>query len=216
MEILELIRLVSNPLNKISVDIISKRDVTDSLLLLSPAVIGVAALVVSYLSIKTAASTQRENSLTQARIEIATKLKYDRLNAIRDLASKLTADLDAFMMLSFRLKSKTEQIGHFKDNLKTNVSDLVVERASLFNEVFDKLRDIKTLSYKLQTHLDTKIHEDVIITIKRIEVIVGNNEPYASVDLFAELVAEFSRKMYLIIAKEWQEILKYPFGKSHK
>ncbi|WP_127554733.1 hypothetical protein [Serratia marcescens] len=214
MEILELIRLVSNPLNKISVDIISGKSTFDYLLLSAPTVIGILALIVSYCSIKTAASTQRESSLTQARIEIATKLKYDRLNAMTDLASELIVNLDAFMMLSVRLKSQTEAIKHRKDNLKEDVSDSIIRRASLFNEVVDKLRDVKKHSYKLQLLLDTKIHGDIFFTLKRIDEIVNKDDPYGEVKLFSELVVDLSRKIYVILAEEWRDIQDYPFDRS--
>lgn len=214
MEILELIRLVSNPLNKISIDIISEKSIFDYLLLSAPTAIGISALIVSYRSIKTAASTQRESSLTQARIEIATKLKYDRLNSMTDLASELIVNLDAFMMLSARLKSQTEAIKHRKDSLKEDVSDLVIRRAGLFNEIVEKVRDVKKLSYKLQLLLDTGMHEDVFLTLKRIDEIVNKINPYEEINLFSELVADLSRRMYVILAEEWRDIQVYPFDRS--
>ena len=213
VDILELVRLVSNPLNKISVDIVSEKSTVDYLLLWVPSVIGILALIISYFSVSTAATTQRDTSLIQARIEIATKLKYERLNAMRELTSKLSASLDEFMMLCYRLKVLTDEINHYKDNLKASKPDLVMTRAGVFDEHVVKLGTVKTLSYTLQTYLDTKVHGEVIITIKRMENIVGGNEPYAEKNLFEELVKQFSREMYVIMTKEWEEILDYPFEK---
>lgn len=215
MEILELIRLVSNPLNKISIDIISEKSVFDYLLLSAPTAIGILALRVSYCSIKTAAATQRASSLTQARIEIATKLKYERLNAMRDLTSKLSASLEEFMMLSYRLKALEDEIKHYKDNLSLNVSELLITRAGVFDENTVKLGVVKTLSYTLQTYLDVKAHVDVLTIIKEIEGIVGGKEPCANINSFVSLVKKFSREMYVIINKEWGDILAYPFDESH-
>jgi len=117
------------------------------------------------------------------------------------------------MMLCYRLNVLTDEINHYKDNLKASKPDLVMTRAGVFNEQFVKLGTVKTLSYTLQTYLDTKVHEEVIITIKRMERIVGGNEPYAEINLFVELVKQFSREMYVIMTKEWEDILDYPFEK---
>ncbi len=213
VDILELLKLLNGHLNAITINLVSNKDWMDKASLLAPMIIGLAALYVSWDSNRSGMKSQRENSLIQAKMEIATKLKYEWLNSIRELSSQYATSVALTMESSFRMSNIISQIRHYKiiacEN-KDEIKGLNESRIEMYDALAEGRRKVSIAAHMLETYLDANAHQVVFKCMKDIsEIINKENASHKNYDV-EQLLIVFKAEMYSIISSEWKVILEPP------
>lgn len=213
MDILELLKLLNGHLNAITINLVSDKDLVDKVSLLAPMIIGLAALYISWDSNRSITKSQREISLIQAKMEIATKLKYEWLNSIRELSSQYAASVALTMGSCFRMSTIINQSKHYKiigyDN-ERGIKELNESRIEVYNEIEEGRRKVSNAAHMLETYLDVNVHLIVFECMKDISVIINKeNASHKNYDV-EQLLIKFKAEMYNIINSEWKIILEPP------
>ncbi|MEX2952758.1 hypothetical protein AB4K01_16330 [Serratia fonticola] len=214
MDILELLKMLNGHLNTITINLVSDKDWIDKLSVLSPMVIGLLALCFSYKMGRDNITSQKNNSLIQAKIEIATRLKYDWLNAIRDLSSQFTASAVLIMSHSFREKNILIQLQHYNAMGMaagdSEIKELNANRIALYNDISEEKRKLGVLTHTLETYLDNGLHLEVFNIMKAISEVIFKEDLVAKSNEIEKLLFKFKSEMYGIINSEWKLILEEP------
>ncbi|EON2012300.1 hypothetical protein ACNGYR_002124 [Serratia marcescens] len=213
MDILELLKLLNGHLNAITINLVSDKDWMDKVSLLAPMLIGLAALYVSWDSNRSSTKSQRENSLIQAKMEIATKLKYEWLNSIRELSSQYAASVALTMECCFRMSNIINQIKHYRiigcDN-EDDIKELNESRIEMYNEIEEGRRKVSIAAHMLETYLDVNAHLVIFKCMKDISLIINKeNASHKNYDV-EQLLIMFKAEMYNIISSEWKVIVELP------
>lgn len=209
---LELVRLLDNSLKTISVNLNSEKDWVDYISVLSPMVIGVIALILTVISNNRTLKSQKDNSTMIAKVEIATKLKYEWLSNIREISAKLAGELDFITHLSSRINKIEIQIDHYKNNIKSDYADLVRKRADLYEEVMEKKRVSSVMCYKILTYLNQSKHECIFDTVDEFSSVLRMEGPVKDVQGFSEILGKFIEQVHTLLDEEWKDLLNYPLG----
>jgi hypothetical protein len=212
VDILELVRLLDNSLKTISVNLNSEKDWVDYISVLSPMVIGVIALILTVISNNRTLKSQKDNSTMIAKVEIATKLRYEWLSNVREISAKLAGELDCIAHLSTRVNNIENQIKHYKENIKSDVSDLVQKRAIIYEEIMERKRTSSVMCYKMLTYLNESKHDGIFSTIGEFSLVLRKEGQVKDIHEFSNVLSDFIQKIHTLLDEEWKDLLNYPLG----
>lgn len=212
MDMLELLNLLSSNLSTLTVNVNSDKDWVDIASLISPMLIGFAALWISYLSMQASASTAKSTALLQAEMEVATKLKYEWIDSIRDLSSKYSASVDLILSLSFRMNSIISTIKHYKviGSNNPDIKDLDDNRINVYNELFVEKKNLMSLSKKIMLYFDSNSHPKITRLAKEIVSMVSVENPANDTYKITTKLEELECEFYNIINTEWGSMISFP------
>ncbi|EMH4076960.1 TPA: hypothetical protein ACXJRV_003461 [Serratia marcescens] len=210
MDTLEVVSLLNNSLKPISVNINSEKGWLDYLAVLAPMVIGVGALIITAISNYRTLRSQKDNSTMIAKVEIATKLKYEWLRNVRTISAKLAGELDLIAYLSVRMGKIETQIEHFKNNLKTDAGELSQRRADLYEDLAERKRLSSVMCYEIITYLNESKHQIIFDTIGELSGVLRSEGRVKDHHGFSNILSKFIQQIHSLLDDEWKELLNYP------
>ncbi|MBE8812225.1 hypothetical protein [Serratia marcescens] len=214
MDTLEVVSLLNNSLKPISVNLNSEKGWLDYLSVLAPMVIGVVALIITAISNYMTLKSQKVNSTRIAKVEIATKLKYEWLSNVRTISAKLAGELDLIAHLSVRMSNVEIQYEHFKSDLKSDLKsdagELIQRRAGLYEDLAERKRVSSVMCYEILTYLNESKHKSIFETIGELSVILRSEGRVRDHHGFSNTLGKFIQQIHSLLDDEWKELLKYP------
>lgn len=209
---LELLDLLNNNSNALTINVNSDKDLVDVVSMISPMLIGLAALWLSYKSTKASMSTARSSALLQAEMEVATKLKYEWINSIRDLSSKFSTSVDLIISLSFRLNSILSLMEH---NNKVGLSEsndkgFHENRIAVYNALFEEQKNLRSLYKKIMLYFDGGAHPRITCFAKEIATLACVERPADDTYKITTKLDELEGEFYNVINTEWESMISFP------
>lgn len=209
---LELLDLLNNNSNALTINVNSDKDLVDIVSMISPMLIGLAALWLSYKSTKASTSTARSTALLQAEMEVATKLKYEWINSIRNLSSQFSTSVDLIINLSFRLNSIVSLMKHHNDIglIDSNDESFHENRISVYNALSEEQKNLRSLSKKIMLYFDDGVHPEMASISKEIVTLASVERPADETYKINTKLAELEARFYNIINTEWESMISFP------